>query len=170
MISYHAKTGDHRLPWWSSDWDSRLPLQQVQVWSLVEELRPHMPCCQEKKNKKPTHAWWPAILHLFWGWNRGIRLTLQHSGYRFEKGKLFWWHTPLNTEKGPQGRVWNLLERFEKKMNFHPTCFKAALSTCRKERVASQCRWPRLSAVRDHPQKGGRRLSSQWRLNFTPAF
>ena len=29
--------------------DSVLPMQEVQVWSLVGELRPHMPCDVAKK-------------------------------------------------------------------------------------------------------------------------
>ena len=38
------------LPWLSSGWDSTLPVQGVQVWSLVRELRAHMLCGMAKKN------------------------------------------------------------------------------------------------------------------------
>ena len=34
------------LPWWSSDWDSNLPMQGAQVLSLVKELDPT--CCNEE--------------------------------------------------------------------------------------------------------------------------
>ena len=39
-----------RIPWWSSSYDSTLPLQGAQVQSLIWELRFHMP--QEQKKKK----------------------------------------------------------------------------------------------------------------------
>ena len=48
------------LPWWSSGWDSLLPMQGAWVWSLVEELDPachskgcHMP---QWRSKIPSAA------------------------------------------------------------------------------------------------------------------
>ena len=35
-----GKSRGLRLPWWSSDWDSVLPMQGAWVWSLVRELNP----------------------------------------------------------------------------------------------------------------------------------
>ena len=42
---------NHGLPWWSSGYDSALPLQGVQVRSLVRELRSHMLRGTAKKKK-----------------------------------------------------------------------------------------------------------------------
>ena len=36
------------LPWWSSDYDSALPLQGALVQSLVGEVKSHMPFCATK--------------------------------------------------------------------------------------------------------------------------
>ena len=36
------------LPWWPSGWDSALSLQRAQVWSLVWEIRSHLPWAQPK--------------------------------------------------------------------------------------------------------------------------
>ena len=39
-----------RLPWWSSGWDSKLPVQVAWVQFLVWEVRSHMPWSVAKKN------------------------------------------------------------------------------------------------------------------------
>ena len=41
-----------RLPWWSSDQDSTLPVHGTWVQSLVGELRSHIPLSMAKKKKK----------------------------------------------------------------------------------------------------------------------
>ena len=46
--------GPRGLSWWSSDWDAALPvlsLQAVQIWSLVGELRSHIPYSATKGSK-----------------------------------------------------------------------------------------------------------------------
>ena len=41
------------LFWWIGNWDSTLPMQGAQVWSLTGELKiPHAACGQAKKKKK----------------------------------------------------------------------------------------------------------------------
>ena len=39
------------IPWWSSGWDSVLPLQGAWVQSVIRELRFHMMWGQKKKNR-----------------------------------------------------------------------------------------------------------------------
>ena len=54
-VVLHLKKGcAQKLPWWSSSWHSVLPLQGVQLPSLVQELRSHVPCGATK----PTHRNW----------------------------------------------------------------------------------------------------------------
>lgn len=53
------------LPWWFSGWDSSLPLQEVQVWSLASELRSHMPCSQEKRSPNHVFALCPISGNFF---------------------------------------------------------------------------------------------------------
>ena len=43
-----SQTGAGELPWRFSGWDSELPVQWVQVWSLVGELGSHTPCSMAK--------------------------------------------------------------------------------------------------------------------------
>ena len=48
---FTRRSGFRGLPWWSSGWDSMIPLQGAWVWSLVGELRSHMLCGVAKKKK-----------------------------------------------------------------------------------------------------------------------
>ena len=43
------KTGGEGLPWWSSGWDSELPLQGAQVRSLIRGLESYIWCGTTKK-------------------------------------------------------------------------------------------------------------------------
>ena len=56
LIFLIYKMGWYWIPWWSSGWDSVLPLQGPQVRSLVGELRSHMPRGEAKIKKKKK--WW----------------------------------------------------------------------------------------------------------------
>ena len=48
---HDSKAYEEGLPWWSSDWDSALPMQGRQVQSLVGELRSYMPLSMAKRLK-----------------------------------------------------------------------------------------------------------------------
>ena len=52
---YRKETKPGGLPWRSHGYDSLLPMQGAQVWSLVWELRSHIPCVQSKGKK--TRSW-----------------------------------------------------------------------------------------------------------------
>ena len=43
------ETGGEGLPWWSSGWDSELPLQGAQVRSLIRGLESYIWCGTTKK-------------------------------------------------------------------------------------------------------------------------
>ena len=50
------KRGGKGLPWWSSGLRFRLPMQGVQVCSLVRELRSHMPHGQKNKTENRSNS------------------------------------------------------------------------------------------------------------------
>ena len=54
------------LPWKSSGQDSTLPKQVMQVWSLVRELRSHMPCggAKPKPNQNKKHCIWYIYIYI----------------------------------------------------------------------------------------------------------
>ena len=47
---------EKRLPWWSSDSDSSLSLQEAQVQSLVKEV-PHAERSSQNEKKKKRQGW-----------------------------------------------------------------------------------------------------------------
>ena len=70
----YRNTKSQRFPWWPSGWDSSLPLQGAQVWSLARELRSRMLHTAAKKinlKKKKERMTKPQLgatvsLHLPW--------------------------------------------------------------------------------------------------------
>ena len=49
--------GEEGLPWWSSDWDSALPLKRAKGQPLAGELRRHKSHGAAKKKKNQDTTW-----------------------------------------------------------------------------------------------------------------
>ena len=58
--SFSDKKNVWGLPWQSSGWDFKLPLQGAWVWFVAGELRSRMPC-GETRNKTGTEALKPSV-------------------------------------------------------------------------------------------------------------
>lgn len=88
------------------------------------------------------------------------------------KGKISWQHTLLNKHrKGSSGEVLEpSLERLENRMDFHLTCFKAALSTYRKELGGLSVFLTPHMASRSHTQKVCRRVKFIVGVKYPGAF
>ena len=83
------------LPWQSSGWDSVLPLQEVWVWSLVGELRYHIPCSgtalkkegKKKERERNILVWLKFLIKAQllnidnkWPCHYCFQISMKHSG------------------------------------------------------------------------------------------
>ena len=62
---YSFKVDKLGLPWWPSDWDSMLPAEGTQVWSLTRELDPTIPHAATKTWHSQINQVDGIIFHCF---------------------------------------------------------------------------------------------------------
>ena len=134
-----------------------LPVQRVQVWSLVRELRSHMPLSQNSNNKKsPEHEQQKQRCNKF---NRGLKNSSHQKKSKAERQtqnppalvRLLWSEAVQRTQRQTDNR--NLWMRQKDAW-----------------RIAAKIIWATQTSESHSEEKNKKRLGQNWRTREKQAF